>query len=109
MAELARETRLPQSFKSLFWDYDFNRLSWEQDRDLITARILAYGDWEAVSWLRAQIGDQGLRRWIETRQGRGLDARRLRFWELVLGLPHRQVDGWLARWGQGSWRSRVRP
>jgi len=61
-----------------------------------------------VTWLRSCLGDRALRDWIERRQGRGLSPQQLRFWELILGLPHRQVNVWLAAEGRKIWEKRVR-
>ena len=103
-----RSFRLPAMLRALFWDYNFAALTWENDRDLITARVLASGGWDAVTWLRSRLGDHALRDWIERRQGRGLSPQQLRFWELILGLPHRQVNAWLAAEGRKIWEKRVR-
>ncbi|MBI4492721.1 MAG: hypothetical protein HY690_08030 [Chloroflexi bacterium] len=97
---------LPAHLEPFFWDYDFSSLRWESDRDLIIARILAVGDWEALQWLLRQEGKEGLREWIRARRGRGLDARRLRFWELVLDLPRREVNRWLRELRRDSWPGR---
>lgn len=98
--------RLPRRLKRLFWEYDFSKLRWEEDRDLVIGRILSRGDWESVSWLLAKIGRKGLRRWLMEHQARGLDARRLRFWELILKLPHRTVTQWIEA-GDGPWTRRM--
>lgn len=45
-------SRLPEFLRPLFWEYRFGALSWEEDRDLITGRILSSGGWEAEVWLR---------------------------------------------------------
>jgi alpha-D-ribose 1-methylphosphonate 5-triphosphate synthase subunit PhnH len=95
--------------QALFWDYDFDSLTWANDRDLIIGRVLAYGDWETVSWLWRQVGEGELRSWIERHQGRGLDDRKLRFWELILGLSHRQVNAWMSSPGRRLWERRNRP
>jgi hypothetical protein len=99
-------SRLPQRLRPLFWDHRFARLTWEADADLITSRILAVGDWTAVRWLRRSLGDDGLRTWLERRRGAGLSSRQLRFWELVLGLSHAQVNDWLADPGRQVWEGR---
>jgi hypothetical protein len=99
--------RLPKRLEPFFWDYAFHRLSWERDRDLVIARVLEHGDWDAIQWLRARVPAGELRQWIINRQGRGLDARRLRFWELVLDLPHRQVNRWMATQRQSPWHQRT--
>lgn len=99
---------LPESLRDLFWDYDLVELTWPSDQHLIIARILAAGDWRSVTWLREQIGDRELRDWLTERRGRGLDTRRLRFWELVLALPHAQVDEWIRVVEQDAWGRRTR-
>jgi hypothetical protein len=104
-----RTGKLPASLRALFWDCDFGVLTWENDRDLITARVLASGTWDAVTWLRSRLGDHTLRDWIKRHQGRGLSPQQLRFWELILGLSHRQVNAWLAAEGRQIWDKRARP
>jgi hypothetical protein len=81
-------------------------LTWEADSDLIIGRVLAAGDWEAVLWLRGLVPKPALRDWLECRRGAGLSARQLRFWELVLGLPRRQVNTWLTDPGRQVWEGR---
>jgi hypothetical protein len=102
-------SKLPTTLKALFWDYDFTALSWENDRDLIMARVLTAGSWDTVTWLRSRAGDHALREWIERRCGGGMSPQRLRFWELILELPRRQVDDWLAAEERQVWDKRVRP
>jgi hypothetical protein len=102
----AVSVRLPRRLRPLFWDHDFARLTWEADADLIVGRILAAGDWEAVLWLLGVLPKPDLRVWLEGRRGAGLSARQLRFWELILGLPHRRVNTWLADPARGVWEGR---
>lgn len=108
-AQSSRSSQLPALLRALLWDYDFETLTWENDRDLIIGRVLASGGWDAVTWLRSRVGDRALREWIKRHQGRGLSPQQLRFWELVLGLPHRRVNAWLAAEGRQIWDQRVRP
>lgn len=108
-AKSAKRPELPVLLRPLFWDYDFRTLTWENDRDLIIARVLAAGTWEAITWLRASLGDQTLREWIEHHHGSGLSPRQLRFWELMLNLQHRQVNAWLRAEGRKIWDQRVNP
>lgn len=100
--------KLPALLRPLFWDYDFDALRWEQDRDLLIARVLTAGGWKAIRWLRDRCGDADLREWIIRHRGAGLTPRQLRFWELILGLPAAQVNAWVARakrsiWNAGRW------
>ncbi|MBI2501795.1 MAG: hypothetical protein HYW07_00985, partial [Candidatus Latescibacteria bacterium] len=55
MQPTLRTREIPRSLKPLFWDYDFRGLSWPADQDLVTSRILASGDWQAITWLRRQV------------------------------------------------------
>jgi hypothetical protein len=41
--------------------------------------------------------------------GAELSPRQLRFWELVLELPHRQVNAWLAATCRTIWDRRTQP
>src|ERR1700682_4881189 len=95
--------KLPQTLRPFFWDYDFARLSWKADRDLIIARILAVGNWDSIRWLRRRMTDDELRAWLQRRRGAGLSNRHLRFWELILKLPRREVNSWLADPARQIW------
>jgi hypothetical protein len=101
--------KLPEELRPLFWDHKFASLSWDEDQDMIVARVLAAGDWPSVQWLRSQLGDPGLREWLLRRHGAGLSPRQLRFWELILDLPHRRVNEWLCTPGRASWDHRRIP
>ena len=100
--------KLPRRLRPYFWDYAFARLSWHADRDLIIGRILAVGDWDSLRWLRRRLPDAELRNWLEQRRGAGLSNRQLRFWELILELPRRKVNAWLAKPGRQIWEGRNR-
>ena len=104
---IARSINLPPTLKSIFWDYEFTRLRWEKDRDLVIGRILSHGDWKALKWLRTRLEDQGLRQWLLNRQGAGLTSRQLRFWEMILRLPHPIVNQWLKSKGRTVWERRA--
>ena len=86
---------LPEHLRPLFWDYDFGRLDWTGDQNLIIARILQEGGDQAAAWLQQQVGPVDLARWIREHRGRGLDPRRLRFWQLILDLPETEVRAWI--------------
>jgi hypothetical protein len=97
---------LPESLRPFFWDYRFSKVSLPDDKDLIIRRILSQGSWQAVRWLRKEIGDNELREWLISHQGRGLSARQLRYWELIYALPPRQVNQWVQDSKNGVWAQR---
>ena len=99
--------KLPYFVKSFFWDSDTNTLSWEDHRDFIIRRLLQVGSWEALTWLRAEMGDPELRHWIEQRRGAGLSPRQLRFWQVVLDLPRPRVTRWVHATMARPWERRL--
>lgn len=98
---------LPASLRRFFWDQDFERLRWPEDLEPVARRLLAAGDGPSLAWLRAQVGDGRLRDLIRATRGRDLDARRLRFWQLVLDLSEAEVNAWLADPARRVWEERV--
>jgi hypothetical protein len=98
---------LPSRLRSLFWDYDFNRLRWDTDRDLVTARILSAGEWDDITWLRRRVRDEELRQWILRRQGAGLSPKQLRFWEVILKSTVGLVNQWLDEKHRQIWDRRA--
>lgn len=102
-----RITKIPRFLEPFFWDCDFRELSWPADQDLVISRILASGDWQAITWLRQKVTPCQLRHWLLGRKGRGLSPQRLRFWELILDLPHQTVNDWLRRMEQDAWPRRT--
>ena len=108
-ARRARAGTLPAFVRDLFWEYGTAALRWDRDRDLIVGRVLAAGTWEAVTWLRREVGAEGLRDWIESHEGRGLSPPQLRYWQHTLKLPARQVDRWVERERTSVWGQRTHP
>jgi hypothetical protein len=103
---MTRKRGLPKQFRPLFWDHRFSRISIANDQDLIIRRILSIGSWDAVCWLRNEIGDESLREWLISHNGRGLTPRQLRFWGLIYDLPVEQVNKWVQNARSGNWANR---
>lgn len=98
---------LPPSLAPFFWDTDFAALSWQAYPDFIIRRVLQVGDWAALTWLRAKIGDEGLRQWLVQHAGRGLSPRQLRFWGVVLEIDRRRVNRWVTKAKASVWERRL--
>jgi len=98
---------IPESMYALFWEYNPETLSLEQDRDLIIGRVLSTAGWGGVQWLRSEVVDSELRNWILNSKGKNISPPRLRFWELLLDLPHSQVSEWLSGTGRRIWDERT--
>lgn len=97
---------VPPQLEPLLWDHDPSTLSWEEDRDFLIGRVLREGPWNTVCWLRDRVGDDALRDWIESHEGRGLSPKKLRFWELILEMPSDVVDPWVERAQNSPWGRR---
>lgn len=107
MAVEPRAVELDELVRRYLWEHDPERISWETSRHTIVAKLLQVGGWDAVRWLRAHLSDDEIRDFLVRRRGRGVDPKRLRFWELVLGLPHEQVDAWIATARADPWHRRT--
>ncbi len=103
-----KRIRLPKWLNKLFWDYDFDSLSWENDRDLIIRRILESGNWKSIQWLRKTAGDSAILSWIESHKGRGLDARKLRYWGVILNINKRKLNAWINFCKSSPWENRTK-
>jgi hypothetical protein len=97
---------LPEQLRPLFWDHDFEKVDWLQHRDFIIGRVLEAGSWDAICWLRLEVGDGVLRDWFMRSRGRLLDSEQLRFWQVILDLPADAVDAWLQSPERKIWEQR---
>ncbi len=103
---MKRKRGLPDQLRPFFWDHRFSSITLPDDKDLVIRRILSVGSWEAVRWLRKEVGDAELREWLISHNGRGLSPRQLRFWELLYSLPAKQVNKWVQSAQSGVWTKR---
>ena len=97
---------LPRAVASLFWDYPGRRLSLTRDRDLVIRRILAEGGLEHVRFLRRRVGDEAIRDVLLRSGARGLSPQRIRFWQLLLGVPPGLANAWVKTARAGTWARR---
>ena len=94
--------------RALFWDCRFDGLDWVRDREFVMGRVLVHGSWDAVAWLRGEVGDDGVRDWIVRHAGRESSRPQIRYWELMLDLPAEMVAEWLRSEGRRIWEGRIR-
>lgn len=79
----------------LFWEYDLKELDLSADKDLILKKILAYGSVEDLKDLISMYGKSKIKQFLLKIKGKGIDKRRLKFYQVVFRLPKREVDSWL--------------
>ena len=95
VAPLPGPGQWPLELRRLFWDLDPASISPSAHRAFIVQRVLCAGGLGALNWLRSWVSDDELRRHLQTRQGREISPRRLRYFELILGLPNPEVTAWI--------------
>lgn len=98
---------LPEFLRPLFWDVDFRTLSPEKHQSFLCLRIIEHGDLQAICWMLRYYGKARLRRWLIQRAGRGISPRALRFWQVMLGIPHRTVTRWIQARPEPVWPPKV--
>jgi hypothetical protein len=98
---------LAECLRPLFWDVRFADLSWPANQEYIVARVLQHGSLPAVRWLRARMPDSDLVAYLVRRRGRGLGARQLRFWQVLLSIPDEIARPWIDAARSGPWAQRT--
>ena len=96
---------LPKFLRPLFWEFDFSKMYWPDDRELVIRKILEDGDWNAIRWLRSMGAFFEVKQYITKTEGKGLSPQKLRFWELVLDLKHSTVTRWIEKMRSNPWHS----
>jgi hypothetical protein len=76
----ARNRGLPESLRNLFWSYRFEDLRLPDALDEVMLHVLTHGRPNQKAWLRWRFGDDGVRRWIIRRRGKGLTVAQMQPW-----------------------------
>lgn len=79
----------------LFWDYEFEELDLLKDEHLIMRKVLSHGGIDDLKILVDLFGKKRIKEFLLETRGRGIDKRRLRFYEAFFDLPRREVDSWI--------------
>lgn len=98
---------IPEAVQALISERLERELSWPRDRDFIVERVLSHGNWDAIQWARARVGDEAIRELIVSSRGRRLSPRQLRFWQVILDLPSDDVDRWISARERREWDRRT--
>ena len=89
--------KLPKEFESLFWEYDPEDLSLSEDREFIVKRVLSHGSVEDFKALRKTVGDKEIKAVLRRTRVRGIDRRRIRFYQVIFSLPAKE---WVREWAR---------
>jgi len=72
--------RLPEHLRPLFWQNWLEDISFAEHVDHVMLHVVAHGSGRQIKWLGARLGDEGIRRWIVARKGRGLKRKQMEHW-----------------------------
>jgi hypothetical protein len=50
------QSKLPQSFKPLFWSYDFSKINPQKEKETVVIQTINYGDLDHWKWLNKYYG-----------------------------------------------------
>ena len=104
------KTSLPPWLERFFWEYQADRLDVDEHGDLIMARLMARGDWQAMTWLRDKKQKKKRRAFLLKRGWKLLTPRDLNYWALVSGISareRRELVERARRHPDPSWRNRL--
>ena len=88
---------IPNTTRSFFQEYDFERIDPQRNSDLVIERLLAFGNRDEVDWLLTQYGRARVQRWLSETGIRRLPRRRYRLWCVLLDVPeslHKPAPVW---------------
>ncbi|MBN2574772.1 MAG: hypothetical protein JXP73_09425 [Deltaproteobacteria bacterium] len=71
---------LPELLRPLFWQNRIEDISLAKHVDHVVLLVLTNGNGRQVNWLRRRLDDDGIRRWIIERKGRGLTRAQMTRW-----------------------------
>lgn len=75
---------IPQYLRTLFWDVNLNDFTPADFPDYTIARVLEYGDREAVAWLRRNFTEAQITNVLRTE--RRLSRKSANFWALIYSI-----------------------
>lgn len=80
---------IPQELHSLFWDINIENFDPTAYSDYTIARVLEFGDEQAVAWMKETFSEDEIKQVIRTE--RRLSRKSANFWALVYGIASRDV------------------
>ncbi len=79
--------QLPSFLHRFFWEYDPEVLDLHKHADVIMARIMERGTWQAMLWLRTVYPPEVMARFLSVKGWKVLPPREVNYWALLSGLP----------------------
>ena len=96
---------LPKYLQKYFWDVEFKILDKKEDSFFIIERLLEFGDWQSIRWLRRIFSKEEIKEVIK--KSRALSVRTCNLWSAVYKIPKNQILCWKKSFPKipaGAWR-----
>lgn len=82
--------QINQNIKRFFWDVDPDSLDVKKNSEYIIARILEYGDPEAIKWLFKTYDKKTIKKVLMNK--RGFSKRTANFWSKILDVDKNKIQ-----------------
>jgi hypothetical protein len=84
--------KIPKEWHQYFWEVKADDVDLDQSPEYVIGRVLEHGNFEAVRRVRQYYGDERLKAFLLSTNGRVLSKRIMRFWQVVLNLSPEQCE-----------------
>ena len=86
---------IPKFLHRFFWEYDPDKIDTIEHADLIKARIMERGTWQAMTWLKEVYSDAEREEFLSRKGIKVLPPRELNYWAMVSGVSDNIRKKWL--------------
>ena len=81
--------KIPERFKSFFWDTDFETLDPSSKSSFVINRLLDKGNIEGIKWIRQTFPEDAIKKSVTTL--RDFSPKSATFWATIYNIPFDQV------------------
>jgi hypothetical protein len=81
------KSQLPAYLHRFFWEYDPGSLDIHKHADIIMARIMERGSWQAMVWLSNEYSPEVIKNFLSVKGWQVLPPREVNYWALITGMP----------------------
>jgi hypothetical protein len=83
------QSLLPDHFSAYFWDTQFTGREFLDWPEHTIERVLEYGQWKDIRFLRGIVGDEAIRSVVKS--SRRLSPKTVNLWTILLNISRREV------------------
>lgn len=80
---------LPQFLKKYFWDVNFNSLKLNKHQVFIIARLLEYGNRQAVKWMENNFKPKEIKKVVCN--SKNISQKSANFWQLIFSIRRNKI------------------